>query len=402
MTILDSLLRDGRIDAAALTAAQPAPAEIQTGLAAATPALAAAAALLAGLHGRTDTVPALLTLADGTGLPARAAAWALGQLSAEAALRATLANAKVDLRGSCYQALALLAARGKAQKDLGDFAMAQVQAELSRTAAGGNGLGDQACRVLAVLGDARAAEAVQQVTTGDRFADRYELQRLRKAVAGGGRDQELIVELTRPWTEIFADELAPAAAPVAETPAKPEPKAATKTTAAAPTEELDPDDVDALGAEELAAAEAEAAAAGEIKPIDWKTFIASPEATALDPRGKQMIAQLGPMLEQLVARSVGVAFSALKGQELAAVLLQVLPQALPPQYVQAALAPEAINAYHALCTWLVRTGAAAEGADLLTGIALVRKQLQASVRASGILGGPDYRDPAEIALAGKK
>jgi hypothetical protein len=133
----------------------------------------------------------------------------------------------------------------------------------------------------------------------------------------------------------------------------------------------------------------------EPQPVDWKTFATSPEAAALAPGERQLIGQLGPLLEQLAARGLQAMLTDLKGQEFAAMLLQVLPQALPPQHVQAALSPQALNGYQALMKWLARTGGATHGAELVIAVKEVRKQIAAQMRRSGILGGPDYSDPDE-------
>ena len=45
--------------------------------------------------------------------------------------------------------------------------------------------------------------------------------------------------------------------------------------------------------------------------------------------------------------------------------------------------------------WLITTGLAED--TLAMGITIVREQLQAQIRASGMLGGPDYSDPDEAA-----
>ena len=104
---------------------------------------------------------------------------------------------------------------------------------------------------------------------------------------------------------------------------------------------------------------------------------------------------IGPLLEQLAARAVNAALADLAGQEFIALLLQVLPQALPPQHVQAALSPQAINGYQAIAKYLHRTGAATHGDELVEAVKLVRQQLTAQVRQAGILNGPDYSDPDE-------
>ena len=69
--------------------------------------------------------------------------------------------------------------------------------------------------------------------------------------------------------------------------------------------------------------------------------------------------------------------------------------ALQPQHVQMALHPYALNGYQALGKFLHRTGAATQGDSIVQGVKLVRTQLQAQMRRSGMLGGPDYSDPDE-------
>ena len=134
---------------------------------------------------------------------------------------------------------------------------------------------------------------------------------------------------------------------------------------------------------------------GAMAQIDWQAFAASPEFTALAPQAQGLVSQLGPMLEQLAAQGLRAMFADLNGQELAALLLQVLPQALQPQHVQMALHPHALNGYQALAKYLHREGLATQGDSLVQGVKLVRKQLQAQMRRSGMLGGPDYSDPDE-------
>jgi hypothetical protein len=132
---------------------------------------------------------------------------------------------------------------------------------------------------------------------------------------------------------------------------------------------------------------------GQPLPIDWKDFLASPEAAALPAPVQQMAGQLGPLLEQLAARTIRAALSDLTGQELVGLLLQVLPQALPPQHVQMALSPQAVNAYQAMAKYLARTGLATNGQELIDAVKLVRKEMTNQIRQAGIIGGPDYSDP---------
>ena len=70
-------------------------------------------------------------------------------------------------------------------------------------------------------------------------------------------------------------------------------------------------------------------------PLDLAGYaeaIDDPEAADL-----RLVEQVIPMLDQLSAQAVKVPLAALAAQELAVLFLQVLPQALPPQYVQALL-----------------------------------------------------------------
>lgn len=402
------LTADGKLLADAIDAAST------DGIAAALPtangAHLAALALIAGEHGAADAVGPLLGLLDHDGVAGKAIAWALGRLATaangvEAKLVAALADGGLDVRENAYGALAGLAARGVASKSLGDDMAARVQAEIDRAKSGGSGLGEHACRVLAVLGDSRTATLIQQVIDQDRFCDRFELQRLRKAVQDEGRDQESIKVIKAPWRTTFAEVLVvPKAATVekpAEKPAATPPKsAAPAAKAPAPTaapmvsDEPPPgydDGMDEVppGAEDGA----DDSMPGDPQPIDWKGFAASPEAAALPPQLKQLAGQLGPLLEQLSVRAIRAPLTDLNTQEFAALLLQVLPQALPPQHVQMALSPHAMQCYKALVKYLMSTGVAPKGQELLDAIALVRKELQNQIRQAGILNGPDYSDP---------
>jgi hypothetical protein len=345
----------------------------------ANPATAAAGAIIAGLTGATGCIPVLVEKLAEDGLIGRAAAWALGRLGAEAALCAAIPGASLDVRDNGYHALAVAAAGGKTGATLPAWLAGQLDAEIDRAKSGGSGLGEKVCRVLAVLGAPGTDEAAQRVIDQDRFCDRFELQRIRKAVAGGSRDRDSVAELTAPWTTIFADQLYVVPAPAPEAPApKPAPgkPSATVPPPAAGDEAMDP------------AGEPAAPA-----PLDWAAFATSPQAATLPPQIKALAAQLGPMLEQLALRGVGAPLQDLAGQEFAGLLLQVLPQALPQQHVQMALSPQALNAYQAMAKWLAASGQATHGDDLATGVKLVREQLKAQMRRTGMLGGPDYSDP---------
>jgi hypothetical protein len=298
------------------------------------------------------------------------------------------------VRENAYAALAGLAARGVAGAGLGDAMAARVQAEIDRAKSGGSGLGEQACRVLAVLGDQRTPTLIQQVIDQDRFCDRFELQRLRKAVQDDGRDQETVKAMKGAWRDAFADALSvpktePASAKAAEKPApKPAPPAAPAPAVPAAAGRAG----DEEGLDEVPPGEDDAMP-GDPQPIDWKGFATSPEAEALPPQLKQLAGQLGPLLEQLSVRAIRAPLTDLNTQEFAALLLQVMPQALPPQHVQMALSPHAMQCYKALVKFLMRTGVAPKGQELLDAIALVRKELTNQIRQAGILNGPDYSDP---------
>ncbi len=370
------------------------------------PARLAAIAIAAGTRkvaGAREALMALLTRDDVAG---RAAAWALAQLDSEAPVVKAVEGGNIDVRDNGYWSLAVRAAGGRASAGLATAMTARVAAEVERARGGATGLGDRPCRVLAILGAKGTDEAIQSVLDGDRFADRFELQRLRKAVQDGRRDQESIDELTAPWATLFADHLfvakppppaAPPVAPVAPVAkGQPGPSAAKTAPLAPPVADADADlaDEDVADAALDEAADAEAAA-GASKPVDWKAFNASPEATALTPQVRQLIAQLGPLLEQLAVRAINAPLTDLSGQEFAALLLQVLPQALPQQHVQMALSPQALTGYQAMAKFLARTGGATYGEDLVAAVKMVRGQLQAQIRQAGILGGPDYSDPDE-------
>lgn len=380
----ESLVRDGRLVADAIDAA-PGDAAALKGLLGG-PA-AAAAAIIAGAKG-VAVASELAPLLDREGIAGRAAAWALGRLGAEGPLLAAAAEGGMDRRDNAYWGLAVLAAAGKATPALAAALRERVAAEIAKAKGGGTGLGEHAVRALAVLGDAQAGALAQAVIDGDRFCDRFELQRIKKAVADGSRDREAVRTFAAPWREVFADHLA--AEP------KPEPAPA-KAPAAQQVPVSDaPPSYDLGGPGEPAAdIPPEEAAAPAGKPVDWKAFLASPEAAALQPQVRQMSAQLGGLLEQLAQRAVGAQLTDLSRDEFAALLTQVLPQALPPQHVQAALSPHALNAYQALAKFLIRTKATTQGDGLLQGVKLVRQLMTEQIRRAGILDGPDYSDPDE-------
>lgn len=339
----------------------------------------AALVVLMGQGGLHEARGQLLSLLDDDGLAGRAAAWALAKLGGDGSIVEALESIEkggVVRRENSYQWLCSFVALHGARAGLADAMAARVQAENERAKSGRTGLGDQALRVLAVLGDERVEALAKEVIAADRFASRVEIDRLRKAMKDDGRDKEALSLRSGPWTRLFADVLVPEPEPAKE------PAAVAPPTPAAPPSTPPP-----------AAGDAEAPAA--MGPVDWEAFLKSPEATSLPPRASGMAKQLGGLLEQLATRAVGVPLGELTGQELAALLLQIVPQSLPPQTVQAALSPEALHVYEAVLKWLTRTGGAVSGAELVDAIRQVRKQLREQVRRSGILDGPDYSDPAE-------
>lgn len=363
-------------------------------------------------------IPALVTQLGEDGLPGLVAAWALGQLDSEAAVKAAIPEGRLDARQNGYQALATLAAHGKASTTLAAWLVERIDAELAKAKGGGTGLAEQAARPLAVIGHPQFAEIAQKIIDGDRFCDRFEVNRLKSEVADNGKARFLAKELTDPWQVVFADHLpkpeAPKPAPVPEKPAAPAPKpkaplakgpaAKAPPTPLAPLPPADPADEEGLDdgplpGEEGDAGELEGAPGDGPKPekIDWKAFAESEEFKALTPQSQGLVTQLGPLLEQLAAQAIRAFLTDLQGQEFAALLLQVLPQALQPQAVQMALHPHAINGYQALAKYLNRTGLATQGDSMLQGVKLVRTQLRDQMRKSGMLGGPDYADPDEAA-----
>jgi len=417
---MQSLAHDGALDRQAIESCSASADDLRTALSAGGEAVQLAAlAIIAGERGLDATTQALMPLLAEEDLAGRAAAWALGRLGNEQELLTAAENGKLDERENAYRALAALAANGRASPDLADAMRRRVESELERAQAGQTSLAEHATRVLAVLGNEDAVALIQRVIEEDRFTDRFELQRQRKQLEADGRDQESIRELSGPWHDYFADDLAGAEAagatepsPSAELtvdPGGPSAARAAPETAAAPTPPPPPSpQPDDAGHQAPAAGDAEDGAAGDEEggeepagpPIDWPGFTASPEHQALDPTEQQLIAQLGPMLEQLTAQVAGVTLTTLRGQELAGLLLQVLPQVLgqqSPQMLSAALSPQALNAYQALARFLARTDGAEHGDELIDGVKLVREQMREQMRSSGMLGGPDYSDPDEQA-----
>ncbi len=376
----DALIQNGRLVPAAIDTAPGDSAQLKALLAG--PA-APAAAIISGLKG-VALAGELAPLLKQEGLPGRAAAWALGKLGAQAPLLAAIGDGGLDQRDNAYWGLAVLAAAGKATPDLAQTLRDRVAVEIAKAKAGGTGLGEHAVRALAVLGDKEAAALAQAVVDGDRFCDRFELQRIKKAVADGSRDRDAVQLFAAPWTTVFADHLFVEAPP--EKPAEaPVAKTAVPVSDAPPSYEL--------GAGQAGAPPEGEPPAGGGAPVDWKAFLTSPEIAAQPPQVKPLAGQLGQLLEKLAQQAVGAQLTDLSRDEFVALLTQVLPQALPPQHVQAALSPHALNAYQALAKFLLRTGAATQGDGLLQGVKMVRQMMTEQIRRSGILGGPDYSDP---------
>lgn len=401
MPDLAALTRDEQLVPAAVEAAASSSDDLVAALEQAGDATTRAALAIAlGLRADTGAAPALLALADDDGLDARAAGWALGRCADEQALLAAATDSGLDLREQAYRALAGLAARGVASPELAAAMRARVTAELERAASGRTSLAEHATRVLAVLGAEETTALIQQVIECDPLADRFELERQRKQVESEGRDQETTKELAD-WTLVFADHLTGAneidepASPIIDTEAA----AAPSQQQAPPRRQHEPAaaaaPVPSTSSEAPSEADEQDEEAVEGDPVDWAAFAESPECQALDENLRPLATQIGPMLEQLVTQVAQLPLTAITGQELAGLLIQVLPQAAPPQVVNAALSPQGLNALQALTAFLARTGAALHGDDLVEGIKLVRQTMREQIRSSGMLGGPDYSDPDE-------
>ena len=422
MLTATDLILDDKFIPERLDAATPTASDLTTALSTAKGAHLAALAIIACERTLTETIAPLLSMLDHDGVAGKAIAWALGRFATatngvEAKTLTALADGGLDVRENAYAILTGLAAQRTASVSLGDAMAARVLAEIERARAGGSGLGEHACRVLAVLGDERTTTLIQQVIEQDRFCDRFELQRLRKAVQDDGRDQESIKALKAGWKTSFADsifvpkvaeplpEKAPLKTPTVKSPA---PKIAGAGSIGKPSAPRPPappspapmnqaqranDDLEAGVIDEGIADPDGEEAPGQPQPIDWPAFASSPEGQALPAPLQQLAGQLGPLLEQLSMRAIHAPLVDLSGQEFAALLLQLLPQALPPQHVQMALSPQAMSCYKAVITFLIRTGQTTKGEELLDAIGMVRKELTKQIRQAGILNGPDYSDP---------
>lgn len=407
MTIADALIRDGKFISSAIDTCSSDAATVIAALQAETlPERQAALAIVAGQQRFTQAASALLPLLSCDGIAGRAAAWALARIASpaiEQAVCKAITDGNLDQRDNGYWCLATLASLGAASPALADAMAVRVEVENAKAKSGGSSLADHAVRILAVMGDKRTDALAEAAMEADRFCDRFELNRLRKAVADRGRDNDTIHERSALWTIIFSNHLAAeiktetkaVTPPAAASAAAPAMKTAGPSAAQKPQDMASEQNPEAMQADDTMADDGAELPPTQGKPIDWPAFAASPEAAALPAPHRQMTEQLGKMLEQLATRAVGVPLTDLGGQELAALLLQVLPQALPPQHVQTALSPQALNGYQALMQFLHNTGAATSGAELVEAIKLVRKQMREQMRRAGILGGPDYSEPEE-------
>ena len=74
-------------------------------------------------------------------------------------------------------------------------------------------------------------------------------------------------------------------------------------------------------------------------------------------------------------------------------VLQILPQAIPPEYMQAALSPASLNGMPALARYLNNTCIDSQGDELENGVRQIREQIKQQIRASGSLNSGDYDEP---------
>lgn len=379
-TSLDAqrLAPEGKLDSAAIDATTADEETVTRALqSAANSAQQAAIAIVAGLRGYAGARQGLVSLLDDDGLAGRAASWALAKLGGDEVVEAALSAGEtggVVKRENAYQTLCSFIALHGERPELADAMVARVEAENERAKSGRTGLGDQALRVLAALGDARVEELAKRIIEVDRFASRVEIDRLRRAMKEDGRDVAMNAKRRGPWSELFADAIVPVVEPE-DKPQAPPPAAKPQS----PQQPAQPGDAPQVG------------------PVDWAAFAKSPEATSLPVRAQGTAKQFGSLLEQISERAVGVPLGELSGQELVAILLQIIPQSLPQPSVQQALSPEALLAYEAVARFLTRTGNAVAGAELVAAVRQVRQQLRDQVRQSGLLDGPDYSDPPEPA-----
>lgn len=344
---------------------------------------APSAAIAAGVQQRQDCIDALIAALADRELLGECAAWALGHLpSTEALLQLLTSDPDFDTREHCYLALAHLAARGGGDHTLAEAMERRINHELAGLDEGKSSLAEHALRVLALIGvDPAITEGhADTIIDRDRFCDRFEMQRLRKAVNEDGIDRESQEELSADWEERFAEAIPEpiAAEHVApnEAPPTPAPEAMEA--------EVEPDETAAL-AEDMPA---------PVASIDWQAFAESDTAENLGPQLTQLVTQFGPMLDELAQRFASKNLFALSAEEFAGLILQVLPQAVPPQYVQALLSPQALNALQQLAEYVNAHEDEVDASAMIAGLGIIRQQIQAQLRASGSLHGSDYDEPA--------
>ncbi|MBA3685099.1 MAG: hypothetical protein H0W72_07645, partial [Planctomycetes bacterium] len=200
------LIRDGKLLPEAIEHAHADPGELVKALSGAGDGPSfAALALVAGLCGVQQALPALLAGLSREDHGGKAAAWALARLDSERAVIDAIAGGGLDVRENGYYSLSVRAALGKASPQVATAMAERVAAEIARAKQKMTGLGEHALRPLAILGAPGTDALIQQVLEADPYTDKFELQRLRKAVADGSRDQDSQRELAGPWVALFAD-----------------------------------------------------------------------------------------------------------------------------------------------------------------------------------------------------
>ncbi len=344
----------------------------------------AALCIYAGTQ-RFNLADVFWALMDDDSLLARCACWALGQSDAQTFIIKNINDASLDQREQSYHCLSYIIARGAQQDGLEAFLSERIDQELERVKQGKTGLGEHVCRNLAMIASAQSEDAIKRVTSEDQYSDRFELQRLRKASADGNADEESLEHYKQSWQDIFADDCADEITEAEETIEEQQtdaPEVAEEHTPEANAEEMPEEEGVEQNPEAI-----------QIIPIDWEGFLASEEAAAIEEKDRSIVTQIGPMFEQLAAQALGKNFAELNSQELMVMVLQILPQAIPPEYMQAALSPQSLNGLQCLARFLNNTGVATEGEELEIGIRQIREQIQQQIRASGSLHSGDYDEP---------
>jgi hypothetical protein len=383
--------------------------------------IAIPALIAAGRDGHTDALPSVLKQLASKDPIGRAAAWAAARLALPADLQEAATgklrqrrNAALAL--SCQIAVALSTDQDSTAAQAASLAL--LEAEIQRARDGGTASGETAATGPALAENEAVLPLLEALIQADDFADRFEIERLRKIVQDGA--PEVLAELAAPAEIFLAESLSPETAPepaaeldntpdpssqagpsgsghdLVEAPAVPPPfeESTAVETTLGPGEHPQ----SASEADSEADETAEDSEENELIAIDWATISADPRIVALGESMPQLVQQIGPLLENIAAQAAGKPLLACVAEEVAAIFLQVLPQALPPQYVQAVLAPEALTTVQTAAQ--VISDLAGEGDEigdtgdqLQAGIGLVREAMREQIRASGMLGGPDYSDP---------